>query len=401
MPTKGRNSAVNSILKRLNEKAARSRTPIMAAMELLPVCNLRCKMCYVRKSMQDVRQAGGLKDADWWLSLAREAMEAGMLSPLLTGGEPLLHPQFREILAGMQQMGLQVSVNSNGTLIDRDWADWLRINRPVRMNITLYGASEESYERLCGNGDAYANLRRGLELLKQAQVPVKFNTSITPENVSDLEQILAIAKDFGAPIQTATYMFPPVRRDEHQIGRNDRLEPEQAALARVAADFVQSEPEWFVAQAMRYRRFVPLEQLARPAEMPEKMRMACRAGLSSFWVDWQGTMTNCGMYGSVLVPLEGRDFQSAWKELVDKTAQLRFAPDCAACPNRPLCHPCVAMIYNECGDLNGRPNYVCRMHQAQARLYWEFAQKHYSRLIPTADDTAKAGEEVPDDDCGF
>lgn len=392
---------MNSILKRLNDKAARSRIPIMAAMELLPVCNLQCKMCYVRKSMQEVRQAGGLKDADWWLSLAREASEAGMLSPLLTGGEPLLHPQFREILAGMQQMGLQVSVNSNGTLIDRDWADWLRVNRPVRMNITLYGASEESYERLCGNGAAYANLHKGLELLKQAQVPVKFNTSVTPENSSDLEQILAFAKEYGAPLQVATYMFPPVRRDESLVGRNDRLEPEEAALARVTADFIQNEPEWFVAQAMKSRRFVPLEQLKRPGEMSEKMRMSCRAGLSSFWVDWQGTMTNCGIYGSVLVPLEGRDFQSAWKELVDRTAQLRFAPDCATCPNRSLCHPCVAMIYNECGDLNGRPDYVCRMHQAQARLYWEFAQKHYPRLIPTVEDTTKPGEEALEDDCGF
>lgn len=389
---------MNSILKRLNDKAARSRMPIMAAMELLPVCNLQCKMCYVRKSMAQVQAGGGLKSADWWLALAREARDAGLLSPLLTGGEPLLHPQFREILTGMQELGLQVSINSNGTLVDRDWAQWLGAHRPTRINITLYGASAESYERLCGNGAAYDRLRCGLELLKQAQVPVKFNTSITPENAGDLERIIAFAKNYGAPLQTATYMFPPLRRDGTMVGRNERLTPEQAALARVTADFHQSEPQWFVAQAMRYRQFVPLDHLKHANDHEIKMKMTCRAGLSSFWIDWQGNMMNCGMYGSAQVKLDGRDFQTAWQELVEQTARLRFAPDCAVCPNRMLCHPCVAMIYNECGTADGRPDYICRMQQTQAELYWRFAQKHYSELIPTVDSTA--GEEVLDD-CGF
>ena len=49
-----------SIKDRLLEKASRERFPIMSAFELLPVCNLKCKMCYVRKTMEDVHKGGGL-----------------------------------------------------------------------------------------------------------------------------------------------------------------------------------------------------------------------------------------------------------------------------------------------------------------------------------------------------
>lgn len=144
------------------------------------------------------------------LSYADQARDGGLLFPLLTGGEPFLRQDFCEIFAGMQQMGLQISINSNGTLIDDEVARWLGVNKPTRMNITLYGASEESYQALCGDGDAYNRVRRAVERLKHYGVPVKFNASITPENINELEGIIGYAHSVDSPIQVATYMFPPI-----------------------------------------------------------------------------------------------------------------------------------------------------------------------------------------------
>ena len=361
----------------------------MSSFELLPVCNLNCKMCYVRKNMADVRREGGLKDGKWWLKLARDAAECGLLYPLLTGGEPLLHPDFREIYTGMLDMGLQVTINSNGTLIDRDWAAFFGKHRPTRINITLYGASEEAYQNLCGNGEAFRAVRRAVELLKEYDVPVKFNASITPENVHELEALVDYAREQQCPIQIATYMFPPVRRDSTMVGQNNRLSPEEAAHAKVTADFLQSDPEWFVAQAARYQAFTPLEQ--KPWEMgaAAERGMRCRAGLCSLWVDWQGNFMNCGMYGSVKTSLEGKSFRQTWKEIVEGTANVRYSPVCLSCPNEPLCHPCIAMIANECGAHTGRPEYMCRMHQAIADCYAQFVAEHYpnrnSNLVFTRD----------------
>ena len=368
---------MNTVRDKLFVQAAHNHIPIMAAMELLPVCNLKCKMCYVRKSMDEVNRSGGLKDGAWWLDLARQMRDEGMLFPLITGGEPFLHPDFRMILEGMLDMGLQVSINSNGTMIDEDTAGWLNEHRPLRINITLYGASAESYRTLCGNEKAYDNLLRGLEYLKQYGIPVKFNTSITPDNVHELDQILQFAEEYDAPIQVATYMFPPTRRDSSAVGTNHRLSPEEAALARVRADFRLLPAEHFVGQAEHFARFVPLDQLDFSEEHHQQMCMTCRAGNSSAWISWKGELTNCGMYGSIVSDLQGRSFREAWKELYERTAALRYEPACASCPNQHLCHICIAMLYNECGDKKGRPEYMCRMNQEISRLYKEFVERYY------------------------
>ena len=367
---------------RIYEKAAHARIPIMCSFELLPVCNLSCKMCYVRKSMDHVRANGGLKNADWWLELARAGAEQGLLYPLLTGGEPFLHPEFDRILAGMLDMGLQVSINTNGTLIDRKWAEFLSIHRPTRINLTLYGASEEAYRALCGSGDAYRRVVEAVALLKEYRIPLKFNASITPENVADLPAMIAFAKAQECPIQVATYMFPPLRRDSSLVGQNDRLSPEDAALARATADLLQNEPAWFVTQAMRFREFIPLEKKPWEMGLPREEAMRCRAGLCSLWVDWQGNFSNCGMYPSVSVPDTLPSFREKWEQVVSDTAQVRFTAACFGCPNRPLCHPCIAMIHNECGSHEGRPEYMCRMNEALSRCYDQLAREHYPDVSP-------------------
>lgn len=373
---------MNKIQKRIVDKASQARLPVMCTFELLPVCNLACKMCYVRKSMDYVRENGGLKDADWWLDLAREGKKQGLLYPLITGGEPFLHPEFQRILAGLIEMGMQVSINTNGTMIDRKCAEFLSKYRPLRINMTLYGASSETYRRLCGNAAAYDRVLQAVQLLKEYDIPLKFNCSITPDNVADLPAMIAFAKEQDLPIQVATYMFPPLRRDEHQVGQNARLSPEEAALARVISDHLLSEPGWFVGQAMRYQHFVPLDQepwkMGNGAEEP----MFCRAGICSLWVDWQGNFTNCGMYPSAKAELQGSTFAESWKRIVDDTAAVRYHADCFSCPNRFLCHPCIAMIYNECGSHSGRPEYLCRMNQALAKYYDQFTREYYPDVAP-------------------
>lgn len=232
-----------------------------------------------------------------------------------------------------------------------------------------------------------------MALLKEYRIPLKFNASITPENVAELDAIIAYAKGQECPIQVATYMFPPIRRDETSIGKNQRLSPEDAGLARVRADYLQNDGEWFLGQAARFARFVPLEEIGQYRGQETELGMRCRAGLCSFWVDWQGNLSNCGMFPSVKLDLKD-DFSSKWKELVELTAAVRYRPGCAGCPNQWLCHSCIAMVSNECGDINGTPEYLCRMNAASAKYYREFAEKYF----PGRSAVAVPGE-IPQDIC--
>ena len=102
--------------KHLISKAARSHTPINGSLELLPLCNMNCGMCYVRLSRPEMERQGHLHSAAEWISLARQMQKSGTLFLLLTGGEPLLFPDFKTLYLELRSMGMILTINTNGTL---------------------------------------------------------------------------------------------------------------------------------------------------------------------------------------------------------------------------------------------------------------------------------------------
>lgn len=113
----------------LHARAYRSGTPLAGNFELTARCNFNCKMCYVHLTAEEQQRRGRELTADEWLAIAQEARSRGMLFLLLTGGEPLIRKDFRYLLTELKKMGLLVSVNSNGSLIDRDWLDFSGTSR--------------------------------------------------------------------------------------------------------------------------------------------------------------------------------------------------------------------------------------------------------------------------------
>lgn len=130
-------------------KAQAKGIPLSGSFELTARCNFDCRMCYIHRRSRDREALMGEKNADWWVTLAKQAKEHGTLLLLLTGGEPLLRRDFDEIYTACKSLGLLTSVNTNGVLLDEDKLRLLREYPPQRVNISLYGASPETY----GNND--------------------------------------------------------------------------------------------------------------------------------------------------------------------------------------------------------------------------------------------------------
>ena len=132
-------------------KAEKFGIPLSGTFELTPMCNFSCRMCYVRKTADEVRKSSRpMRTLGQWLDLAREARDAGMLYLLLTGGEPTSLAGFWELYEELMQMGLVVSINTNGSLLDERAVARLSEYPPRRVNITLYGASDRTSEENCG-----------------------------------------------------------------------------------------------------------------------------------------------------------------------------------------------------------------------------------------------------------
>lgn len=264
----------------LFDRASRTLTPLSGTFELSPVCNLACKMCYVRKTPAEVaaspRPPVGLIQ---WLSIAEQARDAGMLYLLLTGGEPFLWQDFWPLYERLSTMGFLISINSNGTLLDEARVARLAEHPPTRINITLYGAGNETYEALCGRSGMFDRVDRAITLLRQAGILVKLNCSLTPHNAGDLERIVSYAAERDLILEVNTYMFPPLRRDPAMVGRNDRFTPAETAHYHMERYRLQRGEEDFTRFLQNILRGIaPPPGLDEDCVDPVDGTISCRAG---------------------------------------------------------------------------------------------------------------------------
>lgn len=348
----------------LHTKASLAGIPLSGTFELTPCCNMACRMCYVRLTRQEQEAIAPLRTAEEWISLGQRAKEQGMLYLLLTGGEPFLRADFKQILSALHRMGLIISINTNGTLIDENTVAWLKETPPARMNITLYGASDETYARLCGNPSGFTQVTKAIRLLKEAGITVKLNCSLTPHNADDLDAIFEFARKEELRIQAGSYMFPPLRRDESMVGKNDRFTAEEAARYSARISCLMSGEEAFL---QRMKTDAPVSMMGDVNEdcpdLPvEGEGMRCRAGKCSFWVTWDGKLLPCGMLlGDDADDIFEAEFMPAWQKVRSNVQKIRLPAKCSNCKTKDVCRTCAAMVLSETGDFSKVPQYRCDM----------------------------------------
>lgn len=355
----------------LFQRASQMHTPIYGVFELLPLCNLNCDMCYVRLDQKEMNAQGKLRTAGQWIDLARQAKDAGTLFLLLTGGEPLLFPDFQRLFSELQSMGMILTLNTNGTLIDEDWADFFAEHRPRRINITLYGASNDTYETLCHSSGGFDRALRGIQLLRERNIDVKINGSLTRSNVDDRMKIIEIGRKLDIPVRLDTYMYPAVRERTRPYHFQTRLDPDTAARVRV--EILRAEMGEEIFQQYMAETLFKAEHIIAGDPVPG--HMTCRAGQCSFVVNWQGQMRSCVVLDEPSIPVfdSAVTFAAAWNQVVETTASIETSPVCNQCSLRAVCNTCAASAMAECGSYDAVPDYVCRYTKSTIKYLKQLA----------------------------
>lgn len=348
-----------SISKGLINMAAMSHTPISAGFELTARCTLRCKMCYIVSDNYTPCKEKELT-AQQWIDIAREGVKLGLLYVQLTGGEAMMRSDFREIYTALHKMGLKITLNTNATLIDDDAIEFFKKYPPIKFSVSLYGASDKTYEELCGLKNGYTLVTERIEKLKKAELNVKINLTLTKYNVHDAQAICEFARDRGIPLNPMSYTFPP--ESSSDITTDDtRLNASDAAKVYLLCDSVTLPKEKF------YDKVSALSQRALPWESvgiksrKKSNKLQCQAASSSYWITWQGEMLPCVTLSSIKeYPLE-IGLKEAWERIVKRTDEaVRFPDECVECSMRDICFACPGYFYAETGDTNTLAPNICK-----------------------------------------
>ena len=341
----------------LFHKASIKRIPLSGTFEVTPRCNFDCRMCYIRHSEAEVKcHERTVQSLEEWKIIADEAVREGMLYLLITGGEPFLWKDFWPLYEYLNEKGLVISINTNGSLIDEQAVEKFKRSPPCRINITLYGASDETYEKLCRIRNGFQKVDKAVTLLCEAGIPVKLNCSLTPYNVCDLEKIVDYAKNRNLILDINPYMYPPVRKENFKPGFNERFSPEEVAYWHIKSKQLQYEKDAYLDFLQQI-----VQGTVKPPGLDEECydsldgQIRCRAGRAAFWVTWDGYMLPCGMMGAPETDLREYDFANAWKLMIQKADAVNLSGICNNCQNSSICHSCAAMAMAETGRFDGIP----------------------------------------------
>ena len=352
----------------LHTKGCKLGLPISGNFELTARCNFNCPMCYVHMSEKEVEACGKELSADQWIALAEAAKNKGMVFALLTGGEPFIRKDFFEIYGAMKKMGLVVSINSNGSMLEGKVLEQLIADPPARINISLYGGCNETYKNMCGL-PMYDKVLKNIVTLKENGIDVRINLSITPYNCQDIEKIYEIVKTHNIQVKASSYMYPPARLNKELEGYGNRLSPKDSAKYSVKWDLLRFSKEEFAQRAQAMKEYMKVDEEECSIDIEEGVR--CRAGSTSFWMTWDGQMRPCGMMpGPTAYPLEV-GFDTAWNQIREATAQICQPAKCTSCPKKEICGACAAVCVAETGEFNQVPQYMCERTDEILKITWK------------------------------
>lgn len=332
-----------NIKRYLFKKGASEHLPVSGTFELTSRCCLSCEMCYIHDKAAGKEKRKQELSTGHWLSIGREAVEAGMIYLLLTGGEPMIREDFCELYTELSKMGILITINTNAVLVTEEIVRCLSEHPPERVNVSVYGASPETYRRMCNDKDGYRKTLRGIRMLKSAGIPLAINTTYTKTNSCDMEAVTAYAKEQKIPVRMASYIFPPVRTEMKNQAACYLTPEEYGKLSAAFDDLTMNEAQ----KAARKKTLRSLRQTS-PEDYDERKRIsACLAGRGAFWITWDGKMQPCGMLPSISRDLRKETFRIAWDSLEQAMDHTLLPSQCVQCSKKKICPMCAAVYESE------------------------------------------------------
>jgi MoaA/NifB/PqqE/SkfB family radical SAM enzyme len=199
---------------------------VRATYELNLGCNYDCEHCYL-----------GLKRFSGMTWPQRERLlqilhDAGVVILQLTGGEPTIDPLFPNVYQRAWDLGMVLTILTNGSrLASPKILDTLTSRPPHDITISVYGATEASYDGLTRRRGSFRAFRRGLHAAVEAGLPVKLSLIITKTNAAEADQMQGMAEDLGLTHDLYVNMSPTI------YGGAETLPAQSAAHLRARKPF--------------------------------------------------------------------------------------------------------------------------------------------------------------------
>ena len=328
----------------VSSRAGHLRQPEGVTFELTYGCNLRCVHCYnpTHRALPHELTTGEIS------GLLTQLADLGVLTVTFTGGEPSVRPDIGEILHHARRQGLIIHLMTNATRMTTSFTDLLREVGVSQINVSIYGATEVTYERMTAIPGSYRQFRQGLLNLAAAALPVVVRMPVTTINCKEIQACRQLVESLHMKFQYCLEIMTTTTGDRTPL--QYRLAPEE----KIQID-----------QDLLSYRWTPSPEEACSAN---QSFIECACGQSRFAITPYGEMNLCTAFPIPRYNLRTGSVKEGWKILKQTVDQAHPSQqyECPTCEVRPHCRQGRSDAWLETGDMSS-----CLPH------YKEWAQLEY------------------------
>lgn len=306
-------------------------------------CNERCIHCYIP---EEEKNESMMLNIDGVKSAIRQFREMNGMKVIISGGEPLLHPDIEEILQYCREQELMISVHSNLLVLSSEMAKRLRKLRLFNVQFSLYSVNSNVHETITGRKGTFSRTLRGIDYLVANNVPAMISCPVMKENRDSVYGLKEYANSLGLDCYFDYIMMAQSNGATNNL--RSCLSREDTKI--VIREVVQNNELYIDA----IRRAVSLDALTK---MPFARRWSsCKIMSNRLCMDTDGSFFPCPGWNSMKL---GNIYECSLKQIWNSTraASLRTINQrnflkCSQCNLHNFCDMCPVYNVNENGSFD-------------------------------------------------
>lgn len=315
--------------------------------EITSACNEHCLHCYIPDKHREK-----IMSSDLFYKIIQEGRAMNIVNITISGGEPLIHPQFLNFLQNCRKLDLSVNVLTNLTLLTEEIITEMKKNSLLSVQTSIYSMDSEVHDSITQKSGSLEKTKSAIEKLIQANIPVQISCPVMKQNKDSFSGVVDWGESKNLPVLVNYVILTTYdHTNSNLVNRLSLKEIETAFTSQLSNDYV----EYLFRSAVK--------KCAVSGDSP--ICAVCRYHLC---ISATGNVFPCVGWQNKIIDNVGKN---SVKEIWEKSVKIKDLrqikwndfPKCLKCKDRGYCTVCMMKNANEneSGDIFKINNFHCNV----------------------------------------